>query len=176
MPIGKQPFDLPMNSVKKETSIAEKVSFRTHDADGQANYWQMIVDRRLHTKNVKIKLFVAGYHLLSETDSVRYIGQWVELEPYQQHYVNNNYLLVFTPYAFEQQNELYIRLRVQNQADPQLQGEIFVEKISIIDSDFDPETTWLTDDSIALIPIIGQSPTPPEPQGTDPDPNNQWIW
>lgn len=179
MPIGKQPFDLPISTVKKETSIDNKILIQSHVYDETtqswiAAYYDKTVNRLIHTQNIKIKFFVIGYRLLTE-DVINYVGRWVELEPYQRDYVASTYLLGFYPYSFDEINELHIRLQLHPIPNTSLRSEIYIEKLTIMDSEFGAEDTWLTDPDIPEIVPNPENPGDPDkPKIVYPDANNVW--
>lgn len=181
MPIGKQPFELPINAVKKETSLQEKILIQSHEEDGTPTFFEKVVDRRVHTKGVKVKFFVVGYRILQAT-VINYVGKWVELEAYQFDYlpptetVPYSYMLGFYPYI-NTPDELILRFQLFPLPAVAQRGELYIEKFTVIDSDFDSSLSWLTDDTIPeIIPNPNKPFEPDPPFGIDPDPNNIWIF
>jgi hypothetical protein len=182
MPLGVQPFELPINSAKRETSIHDKILIRSHGDDGEYYYYDRVIDRRIHTKSIKVKFFVVGYRRVDQS-YIDYIGRWVELEPHQLDFWRPTqlkpftYFLGFYPYVNQTNNDLHVRLQLHSYPDNTRKSEIYIEKLTVIDSDFNSNLSWLTDTEIDKIepPITG--PEEPEfPFGIDPDPNCKWIF
>lgn len=181
MSLGKQPFDLPVNAVKKETSIQDKILIQSHNENMDVVFYDKIVDSRIHTKSVKVKFFIVGFRQY-EINEIQYIGKWVELEPYQLEYYNKApaqtypaYFLGFYPYLVADANELHIRFQLFPFPNNDVRSEIYIEKLTVIDSDFDSELSWLTDTTIPPIypPITGPI-DPPIPPPIITNPNCVW--
>lgn len=181
MPIGKQPFELPLNAVKKETSVAEKVLLKSHDDEGLPTFWEFPLDRRMHTQNVKIKFYIVGFRNISVSE-INLVARWCELEPYQLDFFYpvqgsflQTYRVGFYPYVEEQSNRLILRLQLVPYPGSSAVSELYIEKITVIDSDFDAELSWFTDTTIPpIIPPIDPPEPGPNPTGTPPNPNCVW--
>lgn len=181
MPLGTQPFEFPLNADKKETSVQDKILIQSHDDDMQITFFDTVVDRRVHTQSVKVKFFVVGYRMMNAT-VINYVGRWVELEPHQLDYlaptdiVPYTYFLGFYPYVGSQ-NDLHLRFQLFPLPSNEQRGELYIEKLTVMDSDFNSSLSWLTDDTIPpIIPPVTGPIDPPTPIGLNPDPNNVWIW
>lgn len=179
MNTGKQPFNLPVVTLKKEMSVEDKILLQSH-LNSEVTFYDKIIDSRIFTKSLKIKFFIVGYRLLSSSN-INYVGRWVELEPYELDYwypttaIPNTYFIGFYPYY--EANNLHIRLQLFPYPSNSIKGEIYLEKLTVMDSEFDSEMSWLNDDSIPpIIPPITGPINPPNPYGVDPDPNCVWIF
>lgn len=183
MPIGKQPFPFPVNTVKKETSIAEKVLLTSHDDEGLPTFWEYRLDRRIHTQSVKIKFYIVGFRNISVSE-INLVARWCELEPYQLDFFYpvqgaflQTYRVGFYPYVEEQSNTLVLRLQLVPHPGSSVASELYIEKITVVDSEFDAELSWFTDTTIPpIVPPIDPPDPGPNPQGTNPDPNNVWPY
>ena len=183
MPIGQQPFQLPMNAVKKETSIADKVLLKSHDDEGLPTFWEYRLDRRIHTQSVKIKFYIVGFRNISVSE-INLVARWCELEPYQldffypvQGVFLQTYRVGFYPYVEEQSNMLVLRLQLVPHPGSSAISELYIEKITVVDSDFGAENSWFNDPDIPpIIPPIDPPDPGPNPTGIDPDPNNYYIF
>lgn len=181
MPIGTQPFPLPINSVKKETSLADKILVKSHDEEGLPTFYEFRIDRRIHTRSVKAKFYIVGFRNISVSE-INLVARWCELEPYQldffypiQGQFLQTYRIGFYPYIEEQSNTLVVRLQLVPHPGSSVQSELYIEKLSIVDSDFDAEQSWFNDDTIPpIIPPIDPPEPGPNPVGVDPDPNSVW--
>lgn len=179
MNIGKQPFNLPINNNKSETSIIDKVIIKSHDEENLPTFWEFELDRRKHTQNVKIKFYIVGYRDIINNNHINLIGRWIELEPFEIDFFypletifTSTYRIGFYPYI--NNDKLIIRLQLIPYPLSSILGELYIEKVTIIDSDFDSESSWFNDNDLKY-PIVPQidSPDPPtpNPKGIDPDPN-----
>jgi len=188
MAIGKQPFQLPTNTVKKETSIIDLLHFESHDDNNNKISWETVIDRRTHTASVKIKLFVIGFRRKSTVGRVDYIGKWIEIEPLQfalrPHVVfqtpptiiEEGFFIGFFPYV--DGNNLHIRLELWSSLNINEPSEMWIEKISIQDSEFDSNVSWTQDEDLRsqFFPPLPTDPQDPQiPVIPDPDPNNTYI-
>lgn len=184
MSLNKQPFDLPVNSVKKETSIADKVIVNSHDGKKVPTFWDYNINRKVHTKSTKIKFYVVGYRDISNK-FINLVGRWVELEPYEVDFFYpiipstfpKSYRIGYYPYVEEQSGTLVARLQLIPYPSSNIQSELYIEKVTIMDSDFDSELSWFNDKTIPPItPPVDPPTPPPDPFGADPDPNCVWIY
>lgn len=183
--LGVQPFPLPMNAVKKETSYFEKVMVVSHDEDGVKTQFDFVVDSRVHTRSFKVKFFLTGFRSVSEA-VIHYIGEWVELES-QEYYLRypddaipDTFFIGFYPYKFVENGEAHAVLSCIDYATDNEVIEVYIEKVSIIDSDFDDSISWLNDEDKGdlFTPKPGSEPTiPDEPVGgTNIYNGNNWPW
>lgn len=187
MPLGSQPFDLPINAVKKETSLVTKAIVQSHEDDGTATFFETRIDRRVHTQNVKVKFYIVGYRDV-DNDYINLVGRWVELEPYELDFFYpilvptstpafpQTYRIGFYPYVETQGNILVVRLQLVPHPVSSERGELYIEKLTVIDSDFDAEKSWFNDPDLQypIVPPIDPPDPGPDPVGTDPDPNCVW--
>lgn len=181
MPIGKQPFDLPVNAVKKETSIADKVLLQSHDEDGEPTFWEYRIDRRVHTQAVKIKFYIVGFRNIAVSE-ISLVARWTELEaneidffyPIQGTFLQT-YRVGFYPYVEDATNQIVLRLQLVPYPGSSVLSELYIEKVTIIDSDFDADLSWFTDDTIPpIVPPIDPVDPGPNPIGPYVDPNAVW--
>lgn len=170
MSIGVQPFELPINAVKKETSLAEKIIVNSHDENGVPTFYETRVDRKIHTRSVKVKFYIVGFRNISVSE-ISLVARWCELEPYQLDFYYpvqgaflQTYRIGFYPYVDEATNELVIRLQLVPHPGSTVISELYIEKLTVIDSDFDSELSWFTDPDIPpIVPPIDPPVVPPEP-------------
>lgn len=178
MSIGKQPFDLPINSVKKETSLINKFTVYNiyTDRPDENRVWDMETDHRIHTQSVKIKFFIAGIRW-NNADTISTVARWVELEPNQYTFmypipainsvspgILNTFFFGFYPYKHPTTGRLVIRVKLWAYPDNTKIARIYIEKMTMIDSDFDSDDSWLNDDSVTFSPKPGDpAPEPPDP-------------
>lgn len=183
MPIGGQPFNLPINSVKKETSLADKIIVQSHDEENLPTFYEYRIDRRIHTQNVKVKFYIVGYRD-KDNAYINLVGRWVELEPYEIDFFYpltpttfpQTYRIGFYPYVETESNILVVRLQLVPHPVSGETGELYIENLSIIDSDFQAELSWFNDPDLEypIVPPIDPPDPGPDPKGVDPDPNCVW--
>ena len=149
----KHNFSLPINSLKSETSLFERLHFDSAQETDLENVtgYKFVIDRRLHRNSVKLKTYITAFRNLAQPTAYL-VGAWAELEPHQIFY-SPQYATNFAPYPFHDGFLLsfnahftdtlincYLTLKSMNGTD----CEIWLEKISVIDSDFDYDKSWLS--------------------------------
>jgi hypothetical protein len=184
----KQNFNLPLNSLKRETSVLETIHFVNTDiiqiGETELTGFRFSIDKRVHRNNPKIKFYVTAFRNTNQPTAYL-VGNWVELENYQIFY-SPQYETNFSPFPFHDgymleyncfETEISWECVIQLWGMAQLECEIWLEKISIIDSDFNPQISWLNPNYENNIRDIVR-PLPPEfpditlPQRPNVDPNN----
>lgn len=164
-------FPLPVNNLKRETSAIEKAHFYSH-VDGERYSHEIAVPRNIHTAGVKISFYVSAYRVDGST-TAELVGKRVTLEENEIFYYpdyrlvqgNEKQGFFITFRAFQRASQYILSLQLTSTYG--LLGEVWIEKISVIDSDFDNEKGWLysgDEDNIRDIVIpLPDEISPPEP-------------
>ena len=150
----KPPYDLPVNTLKRESSVQELLHLRSHKTLGILDYAVIPYNNRIHRNNVKVKFFLVGFRKVTvhpDTDPIYKIGKWVELEPYQTFYemslINDtvqgivypfDYFITYTNQLVQSANAVILNVETSTGEV----CEIWIEKISVIDSDFNSQVGW----------------------------------
>lgn len=161
----RQNFNLPLSNLKRESSFIEKVKFtaqKTENGETVPNIYQLEIDNRIHRNGVILYLYIAAYRKSGTTDIVL-VGNAIKLEEMEIYYNSpSRFFLAFS--TTRQGDQLLCNLQLYNTDGTD--AELWIEKISIMDSDFDYNKGWLNpndpDNILDGDDTGGLTPPPPE--------------
>ncbi|MCL2311008.1 MAG: hypothetical protein FWC41_00755 [Firmicutes bacterium] len=189
--MNRENFTLPLNALKRETSYFDVLNFNNQDVItiGETDLYgfKFAVDKQVHRLNPKIKFYITGFRNIGQPTAYL-VGHWVELENYQIYY-SPQFETGFSAYPFHDgfmieyntiEDSTVYQCVLQLWSMQNIPCEIWIEKISIIDSDFNKNISWLHPDYEFNIRDILRPLPPTFPDITQPkrpiiDPNNPFI-